>query len=303
MIGRTRKGDLPEKYLEQDKDNISMLLNRFSIEVMPKTAEKITDFRNIVPPETKIYIAHLEGTEPQEMINTAKRIRKENFEVIPHLPARVIPDKKALEFFITQYHDLGINKALVLAGGTKNSAGDFKNSMQLLSTGLFDYYNFKEVLCAGHPEGNKDIDVTGEDKNIMEALRWKTDFSNRTGIPISLTTQFCFELAPVVDWEKKLRHENIDFKINLGVSGPAKLQTLIKYAILCGVGPSIRVLQKRAKDITKLLKPYTPEKMLIDLAKYKRGTPDSKISGVHFFPLGGITQTTDFLTNFLKFEN
>ena len=51
-------------------------------------------------------------------------------------------------------------------------------------------HNFKELICAGHPEGNKDIDELGSDKNLMAALKWKNDFFNRTQIKWSLTTQF-----------------------------------------------------------------------------------------------------------------
>ena len=45
----------------------------------------------------------------------------------------------------------------------------------------------------------------------------------------------------------------ITLPIHIGVAGPAKLQTLIKFAVACGVGPSLRVLQKRAMDVTKLV--------------------------------------------------
>ena len=37
-------------------------LNGFSIEVMPRTAEKVENFRDILPAGTRVYIAHIEGT-------------------------------------------------------------------------------------------------------------------------------------------------------------------------------------------------------------------------------------------------
>ena len=75
---------------------------------------------------------------------------------------------------------------------------------------------------------------------------------------------------------------------HIGVAGPAKLQTLIKFAIACGVGPSLRVLQKRAMDVTKLLLPYAPTDFVADLAAHKARHPEFGIEAVHFFPLGGI---------------
>jgi methylenetetrahydrofolate reductase (NADPH) len=37
---------------------------------------------------------------------------------------------------------------------------------------------------------------------------------------------------------------------------------MIKFAIACGVGPSLKVLQKRAMDVTKLLLPYEPTEIV-----------------------------------------
>ena len=93
----------------------------------------------------------------------------------------------------------------------------------------------------------------------------------------------------------QLQEEGIDIPVHIGIAGPAKLQTLIKYSVECGVGASIKVLQKRAKDITKLLKPYKPDTVLKELALYKNENPSFNIQQVHFFPLGGIKQVTEYV--------
>ena len=56
----------------------------------------------------------------------------------------------------------------------------------------------------------------------------------------------------------------------------------------------MKVLTKRAKDITKLLLPYKPTEILEGLAEYKLKDPDLNIEQVHFFPIGGVKQTADF---------
>ncbi|MEM9100427.1 MAG: methylenetetrahydrofolate reductase, partial [Pseudomonadota bacterium] len=81
-------------------------------------------------------------------------------------------------------------------------------------------------------------------------------------------------------------------------AGPAKLQTLIKFALACGVGPSLRVLQRRAADVTKLVLPFTPEDVLRELAAHKAANPDFNITHVHFFPLGGIKKSAEFTDEF-----
>ena len=130
----------------------------------------------------------------------------------------------------------------------------------------------------------------------MEAARWKSAFAERTDAQMAMATQFCFEAAPVIDWVNRLQAEGIRLPVHIGVAGPAKLQTLIKFAIACGVGPSLKVLQKRAMDVSKLLLPYEPTEFLCDLAAHKAAHPGFGIEQVHFFPLGGIKTNAQWVT-------
>ncbi|MFN6952679.1 MAG: methylenetetrahydrofolate reductase [Albidovulum sp.] len=266
---------------------VEAFLKGFSIEVMPRTAEKVENFRDLLPKGTRIYIAHIDGTPIEDMVATARRLHDEGFPVMPHFPARMIRDKTMLADWIARYRgEADVKQGLILAGGLARPAGDFHSSMQLLETGLFD--GFERLHVAGHPEGNKDIDPDGSDRMVMEAARWKQAFAERTDAKMAMATQFCFEAKPVIDWVNHLRMEGIDLPVHIGVAGPAKLQTLIKFAIACGVGPSLRVLQKRAMDVTKLLLPYEPDEFVAELAAHKAAHPDFGIEAVHFFPLGGI---------------
>ncbi len=266
---------------------VEAFLAGYSIEVMPRTAEKVEDFRALLPRGTRVYIAHIEGTPITEMVATAKRLAADGYDVMPHFPARIIPDRATLADWIARYQgEAGVKQALLLGGGVNTPAGDFDASMQLIETGLFD--GFDRLHVAGHPEGNKDIDKDGGDRIILQALRWKQAFSERSDAKMAITTQFCFESGPVIAWANRLAAEGIHLPIHIGVAGPAKLQTLIKFAIACGVGPSLRVLQKRAMDVTKLLLPYEPTDLITALAAHKAANPAFGIERVHFFPLGGI---------------
>ncbi len=264
-------------------------LKDYSIEVMPRTAEKVDNFRDLLPEGTRVYIAHIEGTPIDEMVATAARLAKDGYKVMPHFPARIIKDSDTLADWIARYQgEAGVDQALLLAGGVAAPHGDYISSMQLLESGLFDKAGFKRLHVAGHPEGNKDIDPDGSMKNVDEALRWKQKFSETTDAEMALATQFCFEAKPVIAWADALKDAGIDLPIHIGVAGPAKLQTLIKFSIACGVGASLRVLQKRAKDVTKLVLPFEPTEFISDLAAHKAANPDFNITHVHFFPLGGI---------------
>lgn len=287
------------KHINKDVSNhLKLFLNNFSIEVMPRTAAKIESFNDILPKNTRIYIAHIEGVPIQEMISTAKRIQSEGFAVIPHFPARIIENKVILEDWIKAYQEeANIDQALILAGGVDKPHGIFENSMQLVETELFNKYNFKNLYFAGHPEGNKDIDPDGTEKNVTDALVWKQKLNERTDINLALTTQFCFDSKPVIKWANELNKNGINIPIHIGVAGPAKLQTLIKFSIACGVGASLKVLHKRAKDIKKLLLPFEPNEFLETLALHKENNPDFNITNIHFFPLGGIKTTSNWIKN------
>ena len=274
-------------------------LSGYSIEVTPRSANKIECFADVLPENTRVYIAQINIDDIPEMIVTAKRLKDEGFEVMPHFPARMIKNHAVLNDLISMYqNEAGVDEALLLAGGLPSPAGDYNSSMQLIESGLFDKAGFKRLHVAGHPEGNKDIDPDGSNKNVSEALSWKQEFSNRTDASMAITTQFCFDANVVKKWADTIKDSGIDLPIHIGIAGPAKLQTLLKFSIECGVGASMKVLTKRARDITKLLLPYKPTQILSDLANYSAQDSSFNIEQVHFFPLGGVKRAAEFVEKF-----
>ena len=268
---------------------LESLLKDYSIEVMPRTAAKIDDFRDLLPQQTRVYVAHIEGTPIEEMVDTAKRLKSEGFDVMPHFPARIIKDQATLADWIARYQgEADVKQALLLAGGVDKPYGDYHCSMDLLETGEFDKAGFTHLHVAGHPEGNVDIDKDGSTTNVDSAIGWKQEFSKRTDASMAMATQFCFESGPVIEWADRMVEAGIDIPVHIGVAGPAKLQTMIKFSLACGVGASLRVLKRRAKDVTKLLLPFKPDEFLTELAAHKASNPNFLITNVHFFPLGGI---------------
>ena len=277
-------------------NKLTNFLKGFSLEVTPRAAAKIENFSELIPKGTLIYIAHIEGTPIEEMVETAKKINDQGYSPMPHFPARIIKNEQVLQDWISQYkNEANVENALLIAGGSNKPYGDFDSSVQLIESELFDVAGFKNLHIAGHPEGNKDIDNDGTTSNIDKALSWKNEFSKRTDATMAITTQFCFDSETVINWANDIKNNGIDLPIHIGIAGPAKLQTLLKYSLECGVGASIKILQKRAMDLTKLLLPYKPTQILSELAEYKFDNPDFNVEKVHFFPLGGIKQVSKFV--------
>ena len=281
---------------EATSATLSDALEGFSIEVMPRTAAKIESFADLLPRGTRVYIAHIEGTSLDDMVATARRLTDEGMAVMPHFPARGIKGAAELEEWILRYrNEAGAEQALLLAGGIAKTAGTLTSSMDMMETGLFDKHGFKRLHVAGHPEGNKDIDADGSTRLVDEALIWKQAFSEKTDAEMAIATQFVFEAQPIIDWANRIRAAGVELPIHVGIAGPAKLQTMIKFAMACGVGPSLKVLQKRAMDLTKLMLPYEPTEVAQGLADHMAANPDSLIQKLHIFPLGGIKASVDWV--------
>ena len=285
-----------ERPLHVTSDAVRRFLSSFSIEVMPRTAARIPDFREILPADTRVYIAHVEGTSFDDMVATAKRLVSEGFAAMPHIPARMIADETELRHRVRRYHEeAGVDEALVLAGGPARLVGKLHSSMQLLDTGIFEEFRFKRLHVAGHPEGNRDIDKDGSTRLVDEALLWKQDYARQSSAEMAIVTQFVFDARPVIAWAERLALMNVTLPIHVGIAGPAKLQTLLKFAITCGIGASANILQKRARDMSKLFLPFQPDDLVKELAAHRAAHPDSQIQSAHFFPLGGIQASTDWI--------
>ena len=281
------------------KNLLKNFLNNFSIEVTPRAVAKIENLSELIPTGTLVYIAHIEGTPIEEMVKTAKKINEQGYATMPHFPARIIKDKKTLKEWISKYqNEANVKSALLLGGGLNKPYGEYDSSIQLIESELFDLAGFEKLYIAGHPEGNKDIDPDGSTKNIDQALSWKNEYKNRTDADMAITTQFCFDSKTVINWANDIKNKGVDIPIHIGIAGPAKLQTLLRYSIECGIGASIKILQKRALDLTKLLLPYKPTSIINELAEYKSINPDFNIEKVHFFPLGGIKQVSKFVQEY-----
>ncbi len=79
--------------------------------------------------------------------------------------------------------------------------------------------------------------------------------------------------------------------VRVGLSGPASLPRLLRFAMSCGIGNSVRALKARPQAITRLLVEAGPEAVVRDIAR-QSGPP---IAGVHFFSFGGLIRAARWL--------
>ena len=274
--------------LDNPRQNVIDFLADFTAETTPFSAAKVEDFRDVLRPGSTVFITFLPGSDFEDTIAVAARLRKEGFNPVPHLAARSIPNAAFLDENLGRLRDAaGINEVLTIAGAVDEPVGEFSDSMQVLKTGLLDKHGIKKIGVAGHPEGSPDM----SDEAIASALKWKNDFAARSNAELYVVTQFCFEVEPIIAWDKAMRAAGNSLPIRIGIPGIASIKTLLNYSKACGIGNSIDFLKKQARNVAKLMTVSAPDKLISDLASYKATDPECGLIGCHMYPLGGVKKT------------
>jgi methylenetetrahydrofolate reductase (NADH) len=262
-----------------------------SIEISPKHALEMPELEEIIPGKVRVYLADVGTHETREMARACERLIRLGLHPVPHFAARRLRNLAELEDKVKRYTGAGVFDVLVVGGSPDRRVGDIYSTMQVLETGLLDANGVTHIGIAGHPEGSPDF---SEDV-AAETLRLKKAFAERTGARMRIVTQFGFDPDTFIAWADGLKGTGIDLPVHLGVAGPAKVMTLLKYAAMCGVGNSINFLKKRARAVTALASSHSPESMIGPIEKHIHNNPATAIRGVHVFPFGGLKQSSEWL--------
>jgi methylenetetrahydrofolate reductase (NADPH) len=263
-----------------------------SIEVAPTQAVESNDLPGLFPEGSRVYITDIGNDSVDTLVAAAKRVRDLGYRPVPHFASRRLTTRAALEERIRRSaQEAGITDALVIGGGLDKPAGEFSSSMEVLDTGFFEKYGITHLGVAGHPEGSPDF----TEAEAIAALRQKQDFARRSGIDVRIVTQFGFDPQKFISWAEGLKAQGVDLPVHLGVAGPAKITTLIKFAAMCGVGNSISFLKKNALSLTALATSHSPEGMVDPIETHWQATPGSAIAQIHVFPFGGLKKSAEWL--------
>lgn len=275
-----------------DKQAIVDFVKGFSIETTIHQGAKISDYGAILRPGTCVYIADIPGSDKNEGISLAKRLREQGLVPVPHIVARSCSGPAELEERLKRFADAArIDQVLLVGGDVPKPHGEFDRCAQLLETGLFEKYGVKKIGVAGHPEGHKDV----KELELKQALIDKNAYARKSGTSLYVATQFTFTANSIFEWEKTFQPGVNSLPYRVGVPGLASFKTLLKFAMECGVGPSVRALSKNAANLSKLLLVATPDELLMELVAYKQRNPNSLLEGVHVFPFGGMKKSAEWI--------
>ena len=235
----------------------------FSLEITMKT--NLSE----LPKVKDVYITMLPGDDYKGVANKAAELTKSGFNPVPHFPARSIKNQNELKDFVNRCKDGGVKQALVI-GGSAQPIGDFYCSLQLLETGLFEGW---KIGIAGHPDGSPDI----SDKDLEKAMIDKKPYADY------IITQWSLDDKPIAAFLSKQT-----LPVRVGITGPLKISSLLKFANIVGAKNSINFLKSNVTKALDLLKPRDPNNIIEQLK--------DSADNFHIYTFGGLKETNKWLT-------
>jgi len=272
-------------------EDIAKSASDWSIEVTPAGATKIESFAGILDEGTTVNVTFLPGSDPLDTIATAKRLADDGMNAVPHIAARSLQNKEQLDDLLKRMtSEANVREVLVIGGGVDNPVGEFDCTMQVLKTGLIQKYGITHIGVSGHPEGSPDISAD----QLAQAISQKNEFARKEGLSLYMETQFCFDPAAVLAWEKTIRQAGNQLPIRIGIPGPATIKTLFRFAQISGIGPSMRFIAKQARNVAKLMTVQSPHELLAGLAEGMAADNKCLLQHFHYYPFGGFAKTAAY---------
>ena len=129
-----------------------------------------------------------------------------------------------------------------------------------------------KIGIAGHPEGSPDI----SDSDLEKAMIDKKPYADY------IVTQWLLDPQPIIDFISKQ-----SVPVHVGITGPLKISSLIKFANIVGAKNSINFLKSNFSKALDLLKPKDPNDLI--------GKVKSHTDNFHIYTFGGLKETNKWL--------
>jgi methylenetetrahydrofolate reductase (NADPH) len=273
--------------------DLAALLSSASVEVSSR-GHQLAELRDHFAPGTDVTITFLPGDSYRHNVETAAALRRAGYNPIPHIAAREMASREALDDFLARLRsEADVTRILLISGDTALARGPFKSSLDVCASGLLEARGIARLSIAGHPEGHPYLE-TAEALDVLEG--WQAWGRDRK-IDVEVMTQFCFESAPMLGWIGGLQVRGIQLPVIVGLAGPATPATLMKFALRCGIGNSMRAVRSQIGRFGRLLTDTGPDEVMRGLQSAPEAAT-AAIAGFHLFPFGGLRKSGDWLRSY-----
>ncbi|HEY8814918.1 MAG TPA: methylenetetrahydrofolate reductase [Candidatus Dormibacteraeota bacterium] len=236
----------------------------------------------VVPRDVTITITASPRRGIEATIELAERLGRHGYQVVPHISARLIKDDAHLREVLDRVAAIGRREIFVVAGDAKEPAGQFPDSVSLLTALMAEPHGIRKIGVTGYPERHSFID----DDLTIQAM-WD---KRRTATYI--VSNLCFDPRVVKKWIARVRRRGVQLPIHIGLAGVADPAKLLRISTRIGVVDSARFLRGHSNWFLRMVQPggYDPGRfttgLLPDLAM-----PDRNVAGLHVFTFNEIEPT------------
>ncbi len=256
-----------------------------SLETLARAAGVREALSAPLAPGSDVYITWLPRDDSDARVAAARELRRAGLNPVPHLAARHLASRAELRDLLARLDgEAGVTQLLLIGGDRDRPNGPFCSSREVLEQSDLARHGIRRVGLAAYPEGHPRI----PDAVLERELAAKIACLRRAGVAPYVVTQFCFEARPIRAWLDRFRARESEVPVHVGLAGPAKTATLLKFAATCGIGASWRALRRG----TLLLMDAGPEAILHELVQDER---HADIARLHLFTFGGVPRTASWL--------
>jgi methylenetetrahydrofolate reductase (NADPH) len=235
-----------------------------------------------VPRDVTITVTASPRRGIEATLSLAERLGKHGYQVVPHISARLIRDDAHLRDVLERVVAIGRREIFVIAGDAKEPAGQFPDSVSLLTALMTEPHGLREIGVTGYPERHSFID----DDLTIQAM-W-----DKRRIATYIVSNLCFDPRVVKKWVARVRRRGVQLPIHIGLAGVADPAKLLRISTRIGVVDSARFLRGHTNWFMRMLRPggYDPTRFTSALLP-EVALPERNVLGLHVFTFNEIEPT------------
>mmetsp|Transcript_26147 Transcript_26147/g.42080 ORF Transcript_26147/g.42080 Transcript_26147/m.42080 type:complete len:314 (+) Transcript_26147:170-1111(+) len=272
-------------HVKEEENQYRNMQIEMSVEVT-HLSEKLKSIPALRRYKGRVYIPYVQNDDAKKITTVAEDLLALDCSPVPHVPVRRFSSWKELENVLRFWGKMGIREIFLIGGDVPKPLGPLDNSMQVLESGILQEIGVKRVGCALHPEGN--VNDPHHVESLLEKIEWMKDQQSMSwkekALDMCLVSQPCFSAAIINQCLHSVR-SHAPMKMWVGTVGPSDAASLVRFAKICGISTSLRMIQTHGFELSNLVSALTPEHII------------NSVESCHFhiFSLGGLEVTLQWM--------
>jgi methylenetetrahydrofolate reductase (NADPH) len=259
-----------------------------SIELSAYDRATVVAAAAVLPPGMNVYLPKLPKRQHADVLDQVRMLHELGLRPVPHIAARNLASVLELDEFAGHLaRESGVDRVLVIGGDDRNGAGPFRDSAAVLASGILEAHGIRRVDVAGYPGGHPSIP-----EDVLHAdLRRKVDLARAQSIELTVVAQFSFQPEGIADYCTEIAAIAPGVAVHAGVVGPISARKLLQFARICGVGNSLRAVEKLGLDSLRLVTQADPAMQSRTLLRRLRQGRAGNLTGIHLFTFGNFAES------------